>query len=128
MTERALVNHADRVDITVPLDTRFTATLRVLSASLAADAGFTVDEIDDLRLAISEVFSMMAAEHPKGRLTASFVADGDVITVELTGEESSSRLQPDELARNILHAVVDSCRFEARSVVLSKRAAEARSA
>jgi serine/threonine-protein kinase RsbW len=128
MTDPALVHQRDRVEITVPLETRFISTLRVLAASLAADVGFSVDEIDDMRLAISEVFSMMTAEEPGRRLTASFVVDGDSLHVDIAGDGATSGVQPDDLARNILDAVVDSYRFEPGSVTLTKRAVEARSA
>lgn len=117
----------DRIVISLPLDSRYVSTLRVLAASLAADAGFTVDEIEDLRLATSEVFSLMMAAHAQhGRVTTSFLLGPDSITMELSGDGAAA--QPDELARSILAAVVDSYRFDATTVTLTKRAAEARSA
>jgi serine/threonine-protein kinase RsbW len=128
MTDPAQVHQGDRVDVTLPLDTRFGSTLRLLCASLAADADFTVDEIDDLRLAVSEVFAMMVSRQPGGRVTTSFFADGGSLTVQLTHEGAAGEVRPDELARNILDAVVDTYRFEARSVTLTKFAVEARSA
>ena len=48
-----------RVDVTVPLRAEFASIVRLIAASLGADAGFTVDDIDDLRLALSEVFSSL---------------------------------------------------------------------
>ncbi len=128
MSDDALVNDRDRVEITLPLDTRFISTLRVLCASLAADVGFSVDEIEDLRLAVSEAFSLLAERQPGGRLTTSFHTVHDRLDIELVGAVSAVELQPDDLARKILDAVVDTYRFEQRSVVLTKRARETRSA
>jgi hypothetical protein len=50
------------VEVSVPLRTGFIATLRTVAASLGADAGFSIDEIDDLRLAISEIVSSLVVE------------------------------------------------------------------
>ena len=45
------------VRLQVPSRDEFASTVRVVVASIGADAGFSVDDIDDLRLAVSEVFS-----------------------------------------------------------------------
>ena len=55
---------ADTVEITVPTRVEFATTLRVLVASLGADADFSIDEIDDLRLAVDEVFTSLAEADP----------------------------------------------------------------
>ena len=53
----------DHFEVIVPLRTRYASTVRMIAASLGAEAGFTVDEIDDLRLALDEVFSLLAERH-----------------------------------------------------------------
>lgn len=116
--------HHDCIDIAMPLDREYTATLRMLAASLGADAGFSVDEIDDFRLALSEVFSMMADRHPNGRLGACFTIDGPELRVHLSSGASTAALQPDELALNILNAVVDSYQLVDDGVTLTKGASE----
>ncbi len=120
----------DSIDITLPLDTRYIATLRLLTASLAADAGFSVDEIDDLRLAISEVWSMMAESAPDGRVTARFSPNDAGLAVTLTLAESHTdvsvvgALTLDELGRNILEMVADSYSISGHDVTITKRASE----
>ena len=123
-----VIDDRDRVEITVPLDSRNISAVRVLCASLAADAGFSVDEIDDLRLAVSEAFSLLAERQPGGRLTTSFHTRGDRLDIELIGDVAGVDLRPDDLARKILDAVVDNYRFDLRSVVMTKRASEVFSA
>ena len=58
------------VDVTVPLRPEYASIVRLVTASLGADAGFTVDDIDDLRLAMSEVFSALV-DASAGRLRIS---------------------------------------------------------
>src|SRR6476619_7178420 len=97
----------DQFDVIVPLRTRYASTVRMIAASLGAEAGFTVDEIDDLRLALDEVFSLLAEGHAGERVRTTFRLDGRQISASLTLETSSIDVEPDELAANILRSVVD---------------------
>jgi hypothetical protein len=121
------------VEISVPLRTEYFATWRMLAASLGADAGFSVDEIDDLRLAISEVVSSLGngperddtiAGSGDDRIDAWFEVEGDQIGVSITTREGTSELVLDDLATGILNSVVDGYEVRGTTVRLVKRAAE----
>jgi serine/threonine-protein kinase RsbW len=113
------------VDVVVPLRAEFAATLRVVAAALGADAGFTVDEIDDLRLALSEVFSSLAEGAPAGRCRARFHRRDDGLAVTLGWESPGASIVLDDLAATILATVVDEYRSDTAGVTLVKRAGEA---
>lgn len=108
-------NGDDAVVLELPLHHRHASTVRVVAASLAADIGFSVDEIDDLRLGVDEAVSVVAdvdAER-SARLHLRFVLSTDSITVFVSRHGVAERVrrdQVDELAVRILRAVVD--RFE----------------
>ncbi len=112
----------DHFEVIVPLRTRYASTVRMIAASLGADAGFSVDEIDDLRLALDEVFSLLAEHHVGDRMRATFRLDGSQLTVRLTRESGPVDVEPDELAANILRSVVDSYEFASDGVTLNKHA------
>ena len=120
----------DIIEAVLPLDTRYIATLRLLTASLAVDAGFSVDEIDDLRLAISEVWSAMADRAPEGRVAARFAPRTAGLAVTLTLLAPGASVSPaeplmlDELGRSILESVVDSYVISGCDVSITKRATE----
>jgi serine/threonine-protein kinase RsbW len=114
----------DHFEVIVPLRTRYASTVRMIAASLGAEAGFTVDEIDDMRLALDEVFSLMAERHGGDRVRTSFRLDGTQLIATLTLESGPADIEPDELAANILRSVVDTSQFTSDGVTLSKRAAE----
>lgn len=122
------------VEVILPLDTHYIATLRLLTASLAADAGFSVDEIDDMRLAISEIWSIMAERAPDSRVATTFTnrANSLAATMRLLGadidESATSPLTLDELGRSILESVVDSYVISGYNVTITKRATEASAA
>ena len=111
-------------EVIVPLRTRYASTVRMIAASLGAEAGFTVDEIDDVRLALDEVFSMLAERHVGDRVRTTFRLDGHQLVARLALESGSVDVEPDELAANILRSVVDHYEFTADGVTLTKRASE----
>ena len=115
----------DHFEVIVPLRTRYASTIRMIAASLGAEAGFTIDEIDDVRLALDEVFSLLAQHHVGDRVRTSFRLDDHELIARLTLESGSVDVEPDELAANILRSVVDRYEFTNGAVTLSKRAAEA---
>ncbi|MEP4648780.1 MAG: hypothetical protein ABJ314_01240, partial [Ilumatobacter sp.] len=49
----------DTIDIAVPLRDEHAATLRLIVASLGSENGLSIDEIDDVKLAVSEVFTLL---------------------------------------------------------------------
>lgn len=98
----------DVIVVSVPLDSRYLATVRLLAASLAADAGFSVDEIDDLRLALSESLAVLlgASDAPDRAVVEVEVAPRSVVaTVRL--ESGGPVGRPDDLATTILRSVTD---------------------
>ncbi len=115
----------DHFEVIVPLQTKYASTVRLIAASLGAEAGFTVDEIDDLRLALDEVFSLLAQRHVGDRVRTRFRLDGHQLIAGLTLESGAVDVQPDELAANILRSVVDRYEFTNDGVTLTKRASEA---
>ena len=114
----------DHFEVIVPLRTRYASTVRMIAASFGAEAGFTVDEIDDVRLALDEVFSMLAERYVGERVRTTFRLDGQQLIAGLSLESGPVDVEPDELASNILRSVVDHYEFSTAGVTLSKRASE----
>jgi serine/threonine-protein kinase RsbW len=114
----------DHFEVIVPLRTRYASTVRMIAASLGADAGFTVDEIDDVRLALDEVFSLLAERHVGERVRTTFRLDGRQLIADLALESGPVDVEPDQLAANILRSVVDHYEFKPEGVTLRKKASE----
>jgi serine/threonine-protein kinase RsbW len=119
----------DLVEVTVPLRTDFIATLRTVAASLGADAGFSIDEIDDLRLAISEIVSSMidSTTSTDDRIVASFEVGAAGVSVAITTGRGEIDIELDDLAASILESVVDEYVVAGPRVNLVKLASEAAS-
>lgn len=118
---------AEVVELELPLHHRHASTVRVVTASLAADAGFTVDEIEDLRLGVNEAVSVLADvdDADGGRLHLRFLVSDASMTVvaSRTGVAGAVTIDDvDDLAVRILRAVVDDFRVDDGGFVVVKRA------
>jgi anti-sigma regulatory factor (Ser/Thr protein kinase) len=125
----------DIVEVTLPLEHRHASTVRVVAAALGADAGFDVDEIDDLRLGVDEAVAAIVAAGPShaangsattaARLVLHFETEPGAITVRTTRTPPVPlvRADLDGLALRILEAVSDRFEVVEGALVLTKRAA-----
>jgi len=57
---------ADAVEIRLPADSAYLSVLRTATAGLAARLDFTLDEIEDLRIAVDEACAMLLAVAVRG--------------------------------------------------------------
>lgn len=58
----------DVVEVRVPADVGYVSTLRLTAASLAARCDLTIDEIEDLRLAVDEACSLLLPHATPGSI------------------------------------------------------------
>src|SRR4051812_37871405 len=67
-------------EIRLPADTAYVAVLRITTAGLAARLDFTLDDIEDLRMAVGEASTMLLERaRPGGQLIASYrLGDGRI--------------------------------------------------
>lgn len=126
MTNHDAASRVELVELSVPLDTRYGSLLRVVAAAVGADAGFSIDEIDDVRLGLNEAFALLAEQAAGGRVRTTFRVDADRrLEVTMTPEAGGVKVEPDELALAILRSVLDHYELGADTIVLHKRATEA---
>ena len=94
-------------------------------AAIGSDAGFSVDELDDLRLALSEVFSVLADTAPTdGRARVSCSLTHGELSVTVAADTPGVSIVLDDLATSILESVTDAVTVGAAAVTFSKRSAE----
>ncbi len=101
------------VRLEVPAAPEFLRISRIMAAGVASRVGFTLDEVEDLRIAIDEVcFSMVGARGRAGTIALRYLLDTDELVVEGTGRFSdglSNEPVVSALSKQILAAVVDEC-------------------
>jgi serine/threonine-protein kinase RsbW len=101
------------VRLEVPAAPEFLRISRIMAAGVASRVGFTLDEVEDLRIAIDELcFSLVGPHRRTGTITLRYLLDTDVLSVEGSGRFTDG-LGNDPvvsaLSEQILAAVVDEC-------------------
>ncbi len=109
----------DSIDVILPARTELASTVRLLAASFGADVGFSVDEIDDLRLALNEVFTSSADRDEVERVAVTFVPGDGRIDVRMSTMPQVD-IELDTLAATILASVVDDVTNDAGVITFSK--------
>ncbi len=100
-----MTDPAQIVELRFPADPEFLRLARLTSADLGSRAGLDYEQVDDLRIAVSELCHLVAGGEPSGVVTLSFHLDGDCVVVEGTGPAHGAA--DSALARAIVAAVVD---------------------
>ena len=75
----------DRVNIKMPADGAYLSVLRTATAGLAARLDFTLDEIEDMRIAVDEACAMLLSQAiPGSDLECGFMLGQDAMTVRVS--------------------------------------------
>jgi serine/threonine-protein kinase RsbW len=82
-----IVDTTDAVDLRVPADPAYLAVVRTATAGLATRLNLTLDEIEDLRIAVDEACSLLleGRAHPGRTLNAAFSVGKGTISVIIAG-------------------------------------------
>lgn len=123
LEDRKVAKNAAAVVLVVPAEHRFVAVTRVAAASLAVELDFDVDQIEELRIGVNELVSLLVERSSAGatlELVYTIQADALEVSGRLQGEISVREQEIDELALQILDVVVDSYLCDAASFWLTK--------
>jgi serine/threonine-protein kinase RsbW len=98
----------ETVRLTIPAALEFVRIARLTASGVASRVGFDVDEIEDLRVAVDELSSILVEAAGANQLELSFTPASDGITIEgRVPVDQSATPEIDDLTRQILAAVVD---------------------
>src|SRR5919112_3233675 len=79
--------HPSDVELRIPADSAYLAVLPPATAGLAARLDFTLDDIEDLRIAVDEACAMVLPQaRPDSDLTCTFDLEEARLTVAVTAE------------------------------------------
>jgi len=84
------------VELRIPADSAYVSVLRTTSAGLAARQDFTLDDIEDLRMAVGEACALVLPEADEGSdMTCRFYMDPGLLTV-VVAVSSATASPPDQ--------------------------------
>ena len=97
------------IELTLPADSRLLLLVRLVASGLASTAGFDVDQLEDLRIAVDEAVAALLEGGDGSRLALSFAIDDSSVTMVGQTPANSSGLDGErlEISRQILDAVCD---------------------
>ncbi len=127
-----MVEATDNLVITFPARAGYLSICRLNVTAMAATAGFDVDALDDLRLAVNEAVTWLLQDEGEAGGVVELAISADDGLVEFRGIRSEVGLAErpiDDLAGAILGATVDSIEHGTdergrRFIELSKRVAD----
>ncbi|MDQ3953647.1 MAG: hypothetical protein M3279_11910 [Actinomycetota bacterium] len=100
----------------VPATPSYLQVLRLVAAGLASRLAFTIDEIEDLKIAVDELSAYLTGSQGReGAIEIAFEVEGSSITIKGTGRfEPGHRVRSDltDFSKMILETVVDSASLE----------------
>lgn len=96
----------DTVWLRVPADPAYLAVLRTASAGLAARLDLTLDEIEDLRIAVDEACALLLkSDAPHACIEAEFCLTDEALEISVSGPATSVP-QQSSFAWAVLEALV----------------------
>ena len=98
----------DVVRLSVPATLEYVRIVRLAASGMASRHGYDIDEIENLRVAVDELASMVVDAATDGDLSVSFsIVDGDFRIEGRAPVPDGTTLAVDTLTGSILNAVCD---------------------
>ncbi|AEY64713.1 ATP-binding protein [Clostridium sp. BNL1100] len=122
-------NLNDNVVIILPAKSEYVSTARLTASSVSTRAGFNIDEVEDIKVAVSEVCNIILSrtENNISQYRISFDINTDNIKITFTAENSTldcfEQSIENEYGLYIMKALMDSVELcnEDHSIVMTKK-------
>jgi serine/threonine-protein kinase RsbW len=122
----------DTVALSIPASPAYLQVVRLIAAGLGTRIGFTLDEIEDLKIAVDELSAYLTgAQGRDGDLEISFEVGDDRLTITGVGHFKPGqkvRTELTGLSKMILQTVVDEAALDMHDGTPSFRLAKTKSA
>ena len=107
--------NGDQVRLSVPAKPEYILAVRLAVSAVAERAGFSIDDIEDLKAASAEACILLLAVCPKQIDICVTVEDGLRVALDAAGEgdpnQKNAADEGDGLSQYLLEALVDECAF-----------------
>jgi hypothetical protein len=111
-----VANNPDVISIRIPASPEYVSVVRLVVAGIASRLGFTIEDIEDLKIGVDELSAYLTGTHGReGTLEIRFSVQGNRIEIDGVGNLSSSqkvRTELTEFSRMILDTVADTASLQ----------------
>lgn len=111
----------DKIFVKIPSEKKYISTVRLSISSIANTIAMDIENIEDLKVSISEVMNLFVDESSFFEISIAVIEDK--IEIEVLPDTSISEIQQKEenkFALLILENLVDKIEFKEKSVLLVK--------
>lgn len=109
----------EKISIKIPAKSIYIKSLRLFSSSLASDLCFDIEEIEDIKVLISEAINYKLEGDD---LEINFINSDKLLQIEVLGNDTSKDQRALEMRNQILKALSDDVQIEDNRIVLNLRA------
>ena len=106
----------DKVNIRIPASPEYVQVVRLIASGLANRLGFTLDDIEDLKIAVDELCAYLTgAQGREGEIEITFAIGDDRIEITGSGRFGAGikvRTELTQLSQMILDTVVDAATLD----------------
>ncbi len=105
------------VTLVIPAEPRMVSVARTAAASMTAEVDFTLDDIDNVRIAVNELVSILVESQPlDGQVTVVLALESDDVFAMVASVSSPRHpVVLDSISRQIVAAVADEFSVAAES-------------
>ena len=104
----------DRIQLSLPLNAAYVSAARLTASSVANRMGFSTDEIEDIKAAVSEActFVIKKATGPSGNFLIQFHMSEAMMAINIE-TQGLLRQEPDEMSLIMIKALMDEMNINA---------------
>jgi len=96
--------------LTIPPKAEYIMVVRLTLSGITARAGFDFETIEDLKMAISEVFNLFEIEKLSRKISIEFNVTSEYLDIRI--DVPNGELTGNDLAKMILQTLIDEAEFE----------------
>lgn len=107
----------DTISLTIPPKTIYLKSMRLLAASLASDIGFDIEEVEDIRVVVSEAINYKMSDR---NIKINFYIKENLMKVEVIGKDREIEEENLKIKQIILEQLADKVEVVEDKIILTK--------
>ena len=107
----------DTISLTIPPKTIYLKSMRLLAASLASDIGFDIEEVEDIRVVVSEAINYKMSDR---NIKINFYTKENLMNVEVIGKDREIEEENLKIKQIILEQLADKVEVVEDKIILTK--------
>ena len=107
----------DTIRLTIPPNNIYLKSMRLLAASLASDVGFDIEEVEDIRVVVSEAINYKMSD---SEIKVNFYIKENLMKVEVIGKDRKIEEENLKIKKIILEQLADKVEVVEDKIILIK--------